>query len=131
MSAINDDHWRLIRLRCALCFLSAVLVTIGIPLRSIAAQVNKPAVATNAFMVQDDESSPDDTDVPPQEVDKYIKVYKAMQQNHSLTVEQAASQQGLSVSDFRSLEDRIQRNDALLAHVRESLRPQASASPGD
>src|SRR5208282_4847822 len=131
MSAINHDHWRLIRLRSALCFLAAALVTIGVPLRAVAAQVNKPGVATNAFMVQDDESSPDDTDVPPQEVDKYIKVYKAMQQNHSLTVEQAAAQQGLSVADFRSLEDRIQRNDALLAHVRESLRPQASASPGD
>jgi len=80
---------------------------------------------------QDDDSQGDDTDVPPQDVDKYIKVYKAMQQNRGLTVEQAAAQQGLSVSDFRALENRIERNDALRQHVVESLKPQAGGSPAN
>ena len=75
------------------------------------------------------ELPPEDTDVPPPEVDKYIKVYQAMQRNRNLTVEQAAAQQGLSVSAFRSLENRIQRNDALREHVRDSLKPQASPTP--
>ena len=80
-------------------------------------------------LVQEDQGSGDEADVPPQDVDKYIKVYQAMQHNRNLTVEQAASAQGLSVSAFRSLEDRIERNDALREHVRDALKPQASPSP--
>jgi hypothetical protein len=76
-----------------------------------------------------EEGPADDIDVPPQDVDKYIKVYQAMQHNRNLTVEQAAAVQGLSVSAFRSLEDRIERNDALREHVRDALKPQASPSP--
>ena len=82
-------------------------------------------------LVQDDEGTGDETDVPPQDVDKYIKVYQAMQHNRNLTVEQAAAAQGLSVSAFRSLEDRIERNDALREHVRDALKPQASSSPSE
>jgi len=80
-------------------------------------------------LVQDDESSGDENEVPPQDVDKYIKVYQAMQHNRNLTVEQAAAAQGLSVTAFRDLEDRIERNDALREHVRDALKPQASPSP--
>jgi hypothetical protein len=80
-------------------------------------------------LVQDEEGSGDENEVPPQDVDKYIKVYQAMQHNRNLTVEQAAAAQGLSVTAFRSLEDRIERNDALREHVRDALKPQASPSP--
>jgi hypothetical protein len=82
-----------------------------------------------AVQLVQEEGGGDETDVPPQDVDKYIKVYQAMQHNRSLTVEQAAAAQGLSVSAFRSLEDRIERNDALREHVRDALKPQASPSP--
>ncbi len=81
-------------------------------------------------MAQDEEDLPsDENEVPPQDVEKYIKVYKAMQQNRSLTVEQASAQQGLSVSTFRSLEDKIERNDALREHVRDALKPSPAATP--
>ena len=80
------------------------------------------------LIAQQDEAAADDSDVPPQDVDKYIKVYKAMQANRNLTVEQAAAQQGLTVTAFRGLEDRIERNDALREHVRDSLKPKASPS---
>jgi hypothetical protein len=81
-------------------------------------------------LAQDDEPPPpDENEVPPQDVEKYIKVYKAMQQNRSLTVDQASQQQGLTVAQFRSLEDRIERNDALREHVRDSLKPKASPTP--
>lgn len=77
------------------------------------------------------ESSGDENDVQPQEIEKYINVYKAMQKNRSLTADQAASQQGLSESEFRSLEDKIERNDAIRERVRTALRDAAkpSASP--
>ena len=110
----------------------ALMIT-GLIGTGLAAAV-RPALATEnrsdsiALMrlVQDTSLPPDDTDVPPQEVDKYIKVYQAMQHNRNLTVDQAAAQQGLSLTDFRNIENRIQRNDALQQHVKESLRPQAS-----
>ena len=82
-----------------------------------------------ATQLVQDEGSGDEADVPPQDVDKYIKVYQSMQHNRNLTVEQAAAAQGLSVPAFRSLEDRIERNDALREHVRDALKPQASPSP--
>jgi hypothetical protein len=74
-------------------------------------------------------SSGDETEVSPVDVEKYINVYKAMQKNHSLTVEQAASQQGLTVQGFRTLESRIERDDALRERVRKALRAPAEASP--
>jgi hypothetical protein len=90
---------------------------------------NRGASIRAAVQLVQDEGVGDETDVPPQDVDKYIKVYQAMQHNRNLTVEQAAAAQGLSVSAFRSLEDRIERNDALREHVRDALKPQASPSP--
>jgi hypothetical protein len=110
----------------SLCLLAAPS-----PLRAAWVSATRSAVCpTNAHLAQEEEmAQTDDSDVPPQDVEKYIKVYKAMQQNRNLTVEQAAAQQGLTVSAFRSLEDRIERNDALREHVREALKPNATASP--
>ena len=85
--------------------------------------------ASPRYVAQDDDVPSDENDVAPQDVDKYIKVYKAMQQDRNLTVEQASAQQGLSVPQFRSLEDKIERNDALREHVRDALKPKAAASP--
>lgn len=67
-------------------------------------------------------ASDDQSEVPPEQVEKYIAIYKATQANHSLTVEQAASQQGLTVPQFRVLEGKIERNDALRTRVRKALR---------
>jgi hypothetical protein len=67
-------------------------------------------------------------EVPPDQVEKYINAYKAMQRNHSLTVDEAASQQGLSVKQFRDIEGKIERDDMLREHVRQVLSK--SSSPG-
>jgi hypothetical protein len=75
---------------------------------------------------QADSSSDDQSEVPPEQVEKYIAIYKATQANHSLTVEQAAAQQGLTVPQFRALEGKIERDDALRARVRKALRNSAS-----
>jgi hypothetical protein len=72
--------------------------------------------------VAQDETDDEEKDVPTSQVDKYISVYEAMQKDHNLTVEQAASKQGLTVAQFRQLEDRIERDDTLRERVRKALR---------
>ncbi len=59
-------------------------------------------------------------------MDKYIAVYSAMQKNHSLSVEQAASKQGLTVEEFRTLEDKIERNPVVHQRVLDALKASAS-----
>jgi hypothetical protein len=89
-----------------------------------------------------DDNGGDDTEVPPAQVEKYIAVYKAMHRDRSLTVEKAAAQQGMSLAQFRDLENRIERDDAAREHVRDALQnaakrnshppgvPASQASPG-
>ncbi len=81
-------------------------------------------------MAQDD-TDDDDKDVPTGQVDKYISVYEAMQKDHNLTVEQAASRQGLTVAQFRELEGRIERDDTLRERVRKALRHAANPNATD
>ncbi len=64
----------------------------------------------------------DDKDVPTSQVDKYISVYESMQKDHNITVEQATSKQGLTVAQFRNLENKIEADDTLRERVRKALR---------
>jgi hypothetical protein len=114
---------------CLLASLVAIAIARGTTSAAPPTEKRGPSIRAAMRLVQDNEGSGDETDVPPQDVDKYIKVYQAMQHNRNLTVEQAAAAQGLSVSAFRSLEDRIERNDALREHVRDALKPSASPTP--
>ncbi len=66
-------------------------------------------------------STGDDTDVPPKQMEKYIAAYIAMQKDRSLTAEQAASRQGLTLKQFRAIEERVERNDQLRERVRDAL----------
>jgi hypothetical protein len=88
------------------------------------------AAATNRQLAQDDDDE-DDKDVPTSQVDKYISVYEAMQKDHNLTVEQAASKQGLTVAQFRDLEGKIEANDTLRERVRKALRHAANPKATD
>jgi len=76
---------------------------------------------------QNDE--PDENEVSTDDVAKYVSVYKAMQRNRSLTVDQAAAAQGLTTKQFRELEDRVQRDDAALQQARDELQAAARGSP--
>ena len=71
----------------------------------------------------------DEREVSSDEVEKYVSVYKAMQRNRSMTIDQAAAAQGLSTKQFRDLENRVQRDDAALQQARQELQAAAQASP--
>ena len=80
------------------------------------------------LMGQDDDDDANPNTVPPADVQKYISVYKTMDGNRSLTVEQAAAEKGLTIEQFRQLEDRIQRDDTAMEQVREQLQAAAKGS---
>ena len=76
-------------------------------------------------MAQDD-STADEEAIPTDQVEKYIAVYSAMQKNHSLSVDQAASREGLTVDQFRTLEDKIERNPVVHERVLDALKTSAT-----
>ncbi len=67
----------------------------------------------------------DFSEVSPDEIEKYVSVYKAMQRNRKLTVDQAVKAQGLTLKQFRALENRVQRDDAALEQARTELQAAA------
>jgi hypothetical protein len=96
--------------------------------RANAMKHNVNRAALRQFVQADD--SDEGTPIPSQEIDKYIAVYAAMQRDHNLTVEQAASRQGLTLGAFRQLEDKIQRNPSAHDRVLKALREAAKARAG-
>lgn len=98
----------------------AMLLGAGLPQNGPAAVrgVRAPAIV----LAQADEN------VTQAQLDKYIAVYKAMQRNHGLTVEQAAAAQGLTLDQFRDVERRIERNDVARNAVRHALAKSAAQS---
>jgi len=76
---------------------------------------------------QEDQGS-DDAEPPPDQVEKYINVYRAMQRDHSLNIEQAASRQGLTLQAFREIESKVERDDLVREHVRQALANPSSDS---
>ena len=57
----------------------------------------------------------------------YIKVYSAMQENHDLTIDSAIAPYNISLDDFRQLERRIQNQPRLVERVRQALLETAKA----
>ncbi|HLW69202.1 MAG TPA: hypothetical protein VKS22_01130 [Candidatus Binataceae bacterium] len=85
-------------------------------------------------LTQASANSEEEAEVPPEQVEKYIAVYRAMQHDRTLPIEQAASQQGMTLEAFRQLENRVQRDDGAMEHVRDALKesaegPAPSATP--
>lgn len=72
-------------------------------------------------------AGPEDPDVTEKELQLYIDVYKAMQSDHSLTIESALTAQGVTVDEFRAVEQRIQRQERLVQNVRQALLEHAKA----
>ena len=116
--------------RAALAVAGAIGASMVIGAAAQAALISgRRTVLAPSFQIAQDMGD-DEKEVPPADVEKYINTYKAMQKDRGLTVEQAAAKQGLTLSQFRSLEDKIERDDTLREHVRKALQaPGAKASP--
>jgi hypothetical protein len=97
-------------------------IVVALPARVAASSLT----AAQGTMIAQDDTSSDEDNIPSDQVDKYIAVYTAMQKNHSLSVEQAASKQGLTVDQFRTLEDKIERNPVVHERVLDALKASAS-----
>jgi hypothetical protein len=108
----------------------ALALTLG-PCVSYAESVQgSPQMRSGSPALTADDDEGDENEVPSDQLEKYVSVYKAMQRNRSLTVEQAAARQGLSLEQFRDLENRVQRDDAALQQARDELQAAAKqASP--
>jgi hypothetical protein len=115
-----------IKLGASLTMAAAICTAVAIlPCAAQAWSGNAPmrfAAEPPAAAPPDDAATDDDKDVSNSQVEKYIDAYKAMQKDHSLTAEQAASKEGLTIAQFRSLEGRIERDDTLRERVRKALR---------
>ncbi len=55
------------------------------------------------------------------DVQLYIKVYSAMQEDHDLTIDNAIKPYQISLDDFRQIERRIQNQARLVDRVRQAL----------
>ena len=118
-----------------LAMISIVAAALLLPALAIAASIADSRACPGSakslhgpVLAQDDDSG-DEEPIPTAQVDKYIAVYSAMQKNHSLSVEQAASKQGLSVEEFRSLEDKIEQNPVVHQRVLDALKASATGKP--
>jgi hypothetical protein len=73
----------------------------------------------NLSQADDDTSS--GKGASPDQIEKYVAVYRAMQRNHNLTIEQAAAAQGLTMAAFRELEQRIESDELARDDARRAL----------
>lgn len=119
------DGRRLVKFLALLAMAAAALGGAHVPARVKArrsgvdrAPVSRLAQAGN---------SDDETSISSAQVDQYVAVYAAMQRDHSLTVEQAASRQGLTMPAFRELENKIERSPVIHDRVLKALRAAAKA----
>ena len=116
---------------------AAVAVAIGVPLNSIASMPSTAtATPSRAFtglgrpLAQNSDSDADeDNGVSSDQIEQYVAVYRDMQRDRSLAVESAAAKENLTISQFRELEQKIERNDVAREHVRTELQAAANPSP--
>jgi len=110
----------------------ALAVSAGIPFLAagVLAPAHAAAAASSHFgpLLAQGSDDEDDNEVPPDQIEKYVAVYRDMQRDRSLTVESAAAKEGLTVSAFRQLEQKVEHDDAALERARSGLQAAASQS---
>jgi hypothetical protein len=117
----------------------ALALSAGLPFMTAGMLAPAPAAAALAsphfalMLAQNslaqDSDDEDDKEVPPDQIEKYVAVYRDMQRDRSLTVESAAAKEGLTVSQFRQLEQKVEHDDAALERARSELQAAANQSP--
>lgn len=107
-------------LALALCAAGTLGMFVG---RMQSATVSPPLRAEPRFIELAEEALPDggEVRVSDTELQLYIAVYKAMQSDHGLEIEQALVGRGVSLDEFRSIERRIQSRQPLVEKVRAAL----------
>jgi hypothetical protein len=80
-----------------------------------------PDRVTQDNLTQDDDDDSENNEVPPAQVEQYLKVYQSMQSNRSMTIDQATAQQHMTVDQFRDIEARIEKDGVLRERVRREL----------
>lgn len=95
--------------------------------RTNAQSISNWARPAERELAQSAEPAPDNQSVSPAEIKKYIAVYTAMQRDRTLTVEKSAKREGMTISQFRELENRILREPSAHARVMKALRAAAEA----
>jgi hypothetical protein len=98
--------------------------------RTVKQVVARVPQRSERFIIAQDDDDSGDSDIAPSAVEKYVAIYRDMQQNRSLTVEQAAAKEGLSLAAFRDLEQKIEKDDGARQHVRDELQAAAQTSGG-
>jgi hypothetical protein len=106
-------------LAAAILLIAAATVSI-VKIRSLSSSRRLFAGPAIWYMAQDDQES-DAEEVKPEQVEKYVKVYQSMQRDRTLSVEQAAAREHLTVAEFRDIEGRIERDGVLRERVRREL----------
>jgi hypothetical protein len=89
-----------------------------------------PIAPSCRFKLAQDGDDSDEGDIAPSDLEKYVAIYRDMQRDRSLTVEQAAAKEGLSLAAFRDLEQKVERDDAAREHVRDELQESAVQASG-
>jgi len=80
------------------------------------------SILVAVFRPQAEEVDESDTPtVSETDVQTYIKVYSAMQDDHDLTIDNAIKPYNVSLDDFRQIERRIQGQARLVDRVRQAL----------
>jgi hypothetical protein len=82
---------------------------------------NQGSLTQQDGLTQGDDQDSEANEVSPAQVEQYLKVYKAMQLDRKLTVEQATAAQHMTVEQFRDIEARIERDGVLRERVRREL----------
>lgn len=112
----------------AACAVTALGVAIAAASSGVLEQSSHSwAHATTRRLAQSQAPSQDHQILSPAQVKKYIAVYVAMQHDHALTVEKAAAHEGMTVAQFRDIENRILRNPQAHARVMRALKAAAEA----
>jgi len=95
----------------------------------IIATPSRPSLSSTVVVQDSNPDSDGERSVSSDQLEKYVAVYRDMQQDRGLTVESAAAKESLSLSQFRKLEQKIERDDVAREHVRIELQKAATASP--
>ena len=77
------------------------------------------------------EAEDEEPQVKEAEVQLYIDVYTEMQKDHGLVLAKALESRGLSVEQFRNIEQKVQRQPRLVDRVRKSLAEAVMARSGN